>query len=63
MSMEDERELDLRVAELEDENRALKRERDGFKEALERILAVSNVALRDRQPQATGEVVPAKQTT
>lgn len=63
MSMEDERELDLRVAELEDENRQLKRERDGFKEALESILAVSELALWDREPQRTGEVVQAKQTT
>jgi hypothetical protein len=70
MSMEDERELDLQVAELHSENRMLKErnaqlteilkstssERYALQAALERILAVSNMALRDRESQGTGEV-------
>lgn len=58
-----EREMDLLIGDLQRENADLKRERDGFKEALESILAVSELALWDRQPQRTGEVVQAKQTT
>ena len=67
---ETERELDLMVAELGSEirmlvaqNETLKRnlnavtaERDGFKEALERILAISRVAFRNGQPQGVSEV-------
>lgn len=75
MSLEDERELDLMVAELETENKKMKAhneqlrreitviaaERDGFKEALERILAVSKLALWDSRPKGIGEVGPSKQ--
>lgn len=60
---EQEREMDLLIGDLQRENADLKRERDGFKEALESILAISELALWDRQPQRTGEVVQAKQTT
>lgn len=60
---EQERELDLLIGDLQRENTDLKRERDGFKEALESILAISELALWDREPQRTGEVVQAKQTT
>lgn len=60
---EQEREMDLLIGDLQRENADLKRERDEFKEALESILAVSELALWDRQPQRTGEVVQAKQTT
>lgn len=59
MTMEDERELDLMVAELEVENKMMRArnerlekeleaalaDRKRFKEALERIIAVSRVAL------------------
>jgi hypothetical protein len=75
MTMEDERNLDLLVAELEHENKlmrarnerlereinAIAAERDGFKEALERILAVSKLALWDSRPKGIGEVGPSKQ--
>jgi hypothetical protein len=75
MTMEDERNLDLLVAELEHENKlmrarnerlereinAIAAERDGFKEALERILAVSKLALWDCRPKGIGEVGPSKQ--
>jgi hypothetical protein len=74
MTMEDERNLDLMVAELETENRLMRArnerlerelnfttaERDGFKEALERILAVSKLALWGSKPPRTGEVGPSK---
>ena len=60
---EQEREMDLLIGDLQRENADLKRERDEFKKALESILAVSELALWDRQPQRTGEVVQAKQTT
>ena len=67
---EQERELDLMVAELETEKRMLitqnenlkkelaatAAERDGLKEAMERILSVSRVALWDSRPQRVGEV-------
>ena len=67
---ETERELDLMVAELETENRLMRArnerlekelatattERDRFKEALERILAVSRVAIWNGQPQGVGQV-------
>jgi len=67
---DEERELDLMVAELEQENKLmrarnerLERENDQlrdenarFKEALERILAVSKLALWGGRPQGTGEV-------
>lgn len=76
MTMEDERNLDLMVAELEQENRLLRARnerlertheevmsaRDKFKAALERILSISKVALCDGRPQGTGEVGPSKQT-
>lgn len=72
MTMEDERNLDLMVAELEHENRLMRArnerlgrtleealsERDKFKAALERIIAVSKVALWDGRPQGVGEVGP-----
>lgn len=67
-----ERELDLMVAELETENRMMRArnerlerelvtattERDQFKEALERIIAVSRVALWSRVPKRTQKVGP-----
>ena len=67
---ETERELDLMVAELNVENKMLKEqherltrelnataaERDRFKEALERILAVSRVALWGSERKTTFEV-------
>jgi hypothetical protein len=67
---DEERELDLLVAELGSEirmlitqNETLKQnlnavtaERDRFKEALERILSVSRVALWDSRPQRVIEV-------
>jgi cell division protein FtsB len=70
MTMEDERNLDLMVAELEQENRLmrarnerLERENDQlrdenarFKVTLERIIAVSQLAFRNGRPQGTGEV-------
>lgn len=76
MTMEDERNLDLMVAELEQENRLMRArnerlertleevlsERDKFKAALERILSVSKVALWDGRPQGVGEMGPSKQT-
>lgn len=62
---EQEREMDLMIAELEVENRMMRErngrlerelhaaatERDRFKEALERILAISRVAVWDGKPQ------------
>lgn len=73
---DEERELDLMVAELETENRMMRArnerlekeldtavaERDRFKEALERILSVSRVALWDGRPQRVGEVGPQART-
>lgn len=67
---EDERNLDLMVAELESENRMmrarnerLQRELDQalddnarFKVTLERIIAVSKLAFRDGVPERIGEV-------
>ena len=67
---DEERELDLLVAELESEvrrmraqNETLERnlaaainERDGLKEAMERILAVSRVAIWNGEPQGVGQV-------
>lgn len=67
---EDERNLDLMVAELEQENRLMRArnerlertlndtesERDKLRAAVERIIAVSNVALWNGKPQGTGEV-------
>ena len=75
MTMEDERNLDLMVAELEQENRLMRArnerlERENnrledenarFKVALERIIAVSQLAFRDSRPQGVGEVGPSKQ--
>lgn len=71
---EDERSLDLLVAELGYQNKLMRAqnerlerelnfttaERDGFKEALERILAVSKLALWDGRPTGTTEVGPSK---
>jgi predicted RNase H-like nuclease (RuvC/YqgF family) len=73
---DEERELDLMVAELETENRMMRArnerlekeldtavaERDRFKEALERILSVSRVALWDGRPQRVSEVGPQART-
>lgn len=73
---EEDRELDLLVAELETENRMIRArnerlekelntavaERDRFKEALERILSVSRVALWDSRPQRVSEVGPKART-
>jgi predicted RNase H-like nuclease (RuvC/YqgF family) len=69
---EDERNLDLMVAELGTENRmmrernerlqrelnAVQADRDGLKEALERILEVSRVALWDGTSKGIGELGP-----
>jgi predicted RNase H-like nuclease (RuvC/YqgF family) len=69
---EQERELDLMVAELETENKMMRArnerlereldtavaERDRFKEALERILTVSRVALWNGGTQGVKEVGP-----
>lgn len=71
---EDERSLDLLVAELGYQNKLMRAqnerlerelnfttaERDGFKEALERILAVSKLALWDGRPTGTTEVGASK---
>jgi hypothetical protein len=75
MTMEDERNLDLLVAELETENRLMRArnerlerelnaaldENARFKVALERIITVSQLAFRDGRPQGVGEVGPSKQ--
>lgn len=75
MTMEDERNLDLMVAELEQENRLMRArnerlERENnrledenarFKVTLERIIAVSQLAFRDGRPQGVGEAGPSKQ--
>jgi predicted RNase H-like nuclease (RuvC/YqgF family) len=67
---DEEREMDLTIAELEQENRLMRArnerlertleqtesERDKLKAAVERIIAVSNVALWNGRPQGTGEV-------
>jgi predicted RNase H-like nuclease (RuvC/YqgF family) len=67
---EDERNLDMMVAELETENRLMRArnerlertleetqsDRDKLRAAVERILAVSNVALWNGRPQGTGNV-------
>ena len=72
MSMEDEREMDMLIAELEQENRLMRArnerleqenerltdENARFKVALERIIAVSQLAFRDGRPQGTGEMGP-----
>jgi predicted RNase H-like nuclease (RuvC/YqgF family) len=73
---EDERNLDLLVGELERENKLMRArnerlertleeiqsERDKLRSAVERILAVSNVALWNGRPQGTGEVGTPKHT-
>ena len=73
MTMEDERNLDLMVAELDRENRMMRArnerleqeltavadERDQLKEAMERILTVSRVAFRDGRSKGVGEVGPS----
>lgn len=75
MTMEDERNLDLMVAELDSENRLmrtrnerleadnerLREENARFKVALERIIAVSQLAFRDGRPEGVREVGPSKQ--
>lgn len=72
MTMEDERELDMKVAELELENKNLRieveritRERDAaqaesrrYQEVVERIMSVSRMALWGSRPQGTCEVGP-----
>ena len=72
MTMEDERNLDMLVAELETENRMMRArnerlerelatttaERDQFKDALDRIIAVSRVAIWNGKPERAGEVGP-----
>jgi hypothetical protein len=74
---EDERNLDLMVAELEQENRLMRARNDRlqeeleraldetarFKVALERIIAVSKLAFRDGVPERTGEVGAQAQGT
>jgi hypothetical protein len=74
---EDERNLDLMVAELEHEyklmrarNERLQQELDRalddnarFKVALERIIAVSKLAFRDGVPERVGEVGTQEQST
>ncbi len=76
MTMEDERNLDLMVAELDSENRLmrarnerleadnerLREENARFKVTLERIIAVSQLAFRDSGPQGVSEMGAAKQT-
>jgi hypothetical protein len=71
---EDERNLDLMVAELESENRLMRArnerlqqelnaaadDRNQLKEALERILTVSRVAFRDGVSERVGEVGETK---
>lgn len=73
---DEERELDLMVAELETENRLMRArnerlerelatvqtERDGLKEAMERILAVSRMALWDGRPQGVSQVGKKERT-
>ena len=73
---ETERELDLMVAELGSEirmlitqNETLKQnlatvtaERDGLKEAMERILAISRLAFWNGRPQGANEVGPQART-
>jgi predicted nucleic acid-binding Zn-ribbon protein len=70
-------ELDLMVAELETENRmirarnerlekelaAVTTERDAIKDAMERILAISKLAVWDGKLEGVSQVVQAKQTT
>jgi ADP-ribose pyrophosphatase YjhB (NUDIX family) len=74
---EDERNLDLMVAELEQENRLMRARNERlqeeleraldetarFKVALERIIAVSKLAFRDGVPERTGEVGTQAQGT
>lgn len=73
----DEIELDLLVAELETENRMMRArnerlekelaaataERDAIKDAMERILAISKLAVWGSKPQGANQVGEAKQTT
>ena len=74
---EDERNLDLMVAELEQENRLMRARNERlqeeleraldetarFKVALERIIAVSKLAFRDGVPERTDEVGTQAQGT
>jgi hypothetical protein len=69
-------ELDLMVAELETENRMMRArnerletelaaataERDAIKDAMERILAISKLAVWNSKPQGANQVGEAKQT-
>jgi len=62
-------ELDMQLGEALRENKELRgelersnRERDDLKAAMERILAVSRVALWHSRPEGTGEVVPQERT-
>ena len=74
---EDERNLDLMVAELEHENKLMRARNERlqqeldralddnarFKVALERIIAVSKLAFRDGVPERVGEVGTQEQGT
>jgi ADP-ribose pyrophosphatase YjhB (NUDIX family) len=74
---EEERNLDLMVAELEQENRLMRARNERleqeleraldetarFKVALERIIAVSKLAFRDGVPERVGEVGTQAQGT
>ena len=67
---DEEREMDLTIAELEQENRLMRarnerlereltverNERERMQDALERILAISRMAVWNGQPKRTGEV-------
>jgi hypothetical protein len=74
---EDERNLDLMVGELEQENRLMRARNERlqqeldralddnarFKVTLERIIAVSKLAFRDGVPERVGEVGSQEQST
>ena len=74
---DDERNLDLMVAELESENRLMRARNERlqqeldralddnarFKVTLERIIAVSKLAFRDGVPESVGEVGTQAQDT
>lgn len=71
---DEERETDMLIAELEHENKLMRArnerleaenerltdENARFKVALERIIAVSQLAFRDSAPQRVGEVGPSQ---
>ena len=74
---EQERELDLMVAELEQENRLMRTrnerlerelaiaiaDRDEFKKAVERVISVSQLAFRNCATKAISEVAKEKRST